>query len=67
MLQKYTVNGVVNVNGIPVQIDDLVIEAYSRKQVKFKLAFKIKERFNDNVTMQNIFASIKRAHLTISG
>lgn len=65
MLQKYTVNGVVNVNGIPVQIDGLVIEAYSRKQVKFKLAFKIKERFNDNVTMQNIFASIKRAHLTI--
>jgi hypothetical protein len=63
-LKTYIANGNIQLGPDSyIDIDNLEVQAYSSKQARLKVAFKVKEKLNDNVSVQAIFRALGRVNI----
>ena len=63
-LKTYIANGNIQLGPDSfVDIDNLEVQAYSQKQAKLKVAFKVKESLNSNVTVRALYSAMKNVSI----
>lgn len=63
-LNTYVANGTIHLApNFYIDVNDIEVQAYSSKQARLKVAFRVKEQLNDNVTVQAIYKALK--HVSI--
>jgi len=65
MKKTYIINGVIHLAGISFDVNNFVIRAYSEKQAKLRLAFRVKEKLTKDMTIGGIYKAINRSRLTV--
>ena len=63
-LKTYRIRGTINAS-YPIDVDTTV-QAYSVKQAKLRLAFKIADDGNVSIPPRSLMASIRKSKLTIT-
>lgn len=63
--KTYIINGVIHLSTIKFDVNNFIIRAYSEKQAKLRLAFRVKEQLSKDMTIGGIYKAINRSKLTI--